>query len=287
MCVRSVSGGHLAFILFLLSSPNPSFGADAPSARNLEEPPELNDLPPLVEMGAATIGYISIEQRNGTGTLDDLSDKTSSWALRGAASRDMGNDWNMQVDGHYGAAKAGLAKAQTKGGAAHVYYRRPSSHAFGGFVETSQLDAQLAELAGGGKTDANAILGGLEGAYFLEQATLYGKAGAGKAIGGEKSAVQIAAAAGARYYINENLRLDIEGDFRRWQADGKTLDTFGASTVANYRLHDSPFAAFAGYRYERTSSDTEPYRSHGLMAGFRYHFGSGSLKDAERNGALW
>ncbi len=287
MCVRSVSGGHLAFIFFLLSVSSPSLAADPLGVAGIEKPPIPEDLPPLIEVSAVTAGHISFGQRNGIGTLDSPSDKTSSWVLRGAASRDMGNDWNMQIDGHYGRAKAGVAKAHTKGGTAHVYYRRPSSHAFGGFVETSQLDAQLSELATGVKTDANAILGGLEGAYFLEQATLYGKAGAGKAIGAEKSSIQIAASAGARYYVNDNLRFDFEGDFRRWQAAGKTLDTFGASTVANYRLNDSPFAAFAGYRYERTNSDTKAYRSHGLTAGFSYHFGSGSLKDAERNGALW
>lgn len=53
-----------------------------------------------------------------------------------------------------------------------------------------------------------------------------------------------------------------------------------------------PISIFAGYRYDEWEPSVSGYsagseKNHSVLAGLRYHFGSGSLKDEERSGPVW
>lgn len=214
--------------------------------------------------------------------------------MRGAVSREIGDGWNIQLDGLYRRANLDGVSADAVSGTAHGYFRRPEKYAVGAYLGTARAGSRtLSQLAAlDFDQDMTAFSAGLEAAYFLSRTTLFAQADAGKIFLDDADLDEASAKAGARYYLSDNLRLDLEGAIKHWRADDARANGFSVATTAHYRLSQVPVSAFGGYRFENLSGKDDGGadiggKSHGLLVGFRYHFGSTSLKDEERTGTLW
>ncbi|GGB08630.1 hypothetical protein GCM10011491_40850 [Brucella endophytica] len=228
----------------------------------------------------------------GRASAGDDSANIRSWALRGSVNADLGTGFNTQVDAGYNRGDiSDLGQANTLGGTLHAYYREPDAFAFGGFVSASRFGSTAFNLLHDyldADKYATDLIGGLEGAVYTSDATLYGRAGYGRVSYSDIEADHLTAALGARVYANDDTRYDFEGAFNRLSAYGVDADLYSLSAIANYRFTGTPVTAFAGYRYDRaTVEDSNPLTAHRVLTGLRVHFGSNSLKEEERRGPAW
>ncbi len=286
MFVRVSSGGRLIILLpFLIFGPRAAVGADLVIG-DPPVPPSVENAPLLLKFGPRFSGFIEVNSALGKASLDEDSGKSSGWALRGAVNLPIRERWNVQLDGQLAKLKFENLSDQTMDFGAHAYYRRENRYAVGLYAQYERLSAETLAL---GPTETSA---GLEGAVFLSQSTVLGQVGLGKGRLEEQDASKLNGLIGARYYHTDNLRFDLDAGFEQLLSDDAALKTYSVSTAANYRLSNRPITAFGGYRYRSSSltsgeTHSEDMTSHGIVAGFRYHFGSTSLKDEERNGPLW
>ncbi|WP_147272185.1 hypothetical protein [Phyllobacterium salinisoli] len=228
----------------------------------------------------------------GRESFRDENADIRNWSLRGSVNVDLNNGFNTQFDGgyHRGDVKD-TSQANTLNGALHAYYRVPDAYAVGAFAGAARLGSSLfnfAERYYGLDKYATDLIGGVEGAVYSSDATLYSRIGYGRASYSGLDMDHFTTALGARVYADDNTRYDFEGTFNRLTAYGASADLYSLSAIANYRITDTPVTAFAGYRYDRRTVDSQsPLEGHSVLTGLRVHFGSGTLKDEERRGPAW
>lgn len=212
-----------------------------------------------------------------------------TWALRGSVNFEGDSGLNLQVDGGYARTSVESVDVDQLAGAGHIYYRDPS-FAVGGFFQASTINAGY--LGYFGDDAIMDYMGGAEAAWFADQGSIYGRAGYGLAKWAGYSADHYMGAIGARYYVNDNLRFDVEGTMNRISYASADLDTQSLVLSGNYRPEAMPVTLFAGYRHDRLDlSDSGVSLTDGntntIFAGLRFSFGSQSLKDEERKGLVW
>ncbi|WP_292893332.1 hypothetical protein [Nitratireductor sp.] len=286
MCVRVTSGGRLFFLLsFLTLGSHPAPAADLVTS-DPPVPPNVENAPLLLKFGRRFSGFVEVNSALGKANLVEEPVKSSGWALRGVANLPVRERFNVQLDGRLEKLKFEDLSDQTMEFGAHGYYRKPDSYAIGLYAQYERISNETLAV---GPTEISA---GLEGAFFLSQTTVLGQIGLGQAHLEEQEASKLNGILGARYYYTDNLRFDLDAGFEQLLSEDAALKTYSISTAANYRLSDKPVTAFGGYRFRSsslTSGDVHAGEttSHGIVAGFRYHFGSTSLREEERNGPLW
>ncbi|UUP18947.1 hypothetical protein NTH_03433 [Nitratireductor thuwali] len=247
----------------------------------------------LAAIGGGTTGYVEGHLHKSESKLENGELKGAGWALRGTVHTGLPDGWNIQLDGAYHEGKIDDLRLTSFSGTLHAYQRHPDRYALGAFLQGSKAKARLSSLLAPPSAEQKLTdtVGGLEGAYFLDNMTLIGKVGFGKSSLAGLDADHLLAEAGIRYYYNDNIRFDLEGGIDRLSSDEARYDVTSLSALANYRFDERPFSVFAGYRHEtakvKTHATSDKVRTGTLMAGARFHFGSGSLKEEERHGPLW
>jgi len=244
---------------------------------------------PVEETGRQVSGYGQIY--GGGFWLSELSDD-AFWVAGGAARLNVpfAERWNAQGDFTVDAIGQNGESLHGVGGAAHVFWRDPSSYAFGGFVQ-----AHTYGFSNGQDQDIWDWKVGPEAQAYFGNLTLYGQA----YYGGLEAQflpfdVDLMGIRGVvRYFAQDNLRFDGELGFHRTNISVGSLeanfDTIAAALQATYRFDGTPWSVFGRYQYENISISEGPgsasFDSHKLMVGLRASFGSSTLLDEDRNGA--
>ncbi|TPI36076.1 hypothetical protein FJW07_05855 [Mesorhizobium sp. B3-1-9] len=165
------------------------------------------------------------------------------------------------------------------GGAIHGYYRDPDRFAAGVFATYTSVDFGDFD----GKASSWAV--GPEAQIYFGNLTLYGQAAFGRANEDSLNSDQWNVRAVARYFVQDNLRLDAELSFSRTD-QGVNLDVSGGALQAMYRFNDTPWSVFARYQLEQMKiGSTDLGETHKYLVGLRASFGSKSLLEEDRNGA--
>ena len=269
---------------------------------------------PTVEEASAVSGFIEgrygslgssvgEEEANAAAPDDDIVVDGGKWTLRGTVNARAG-DFNVQVEAEFSAVDAGPYESSIGNGTIHAYYRPTGgSYAVGAFLRGGREDfLQLSEIATermDGVTDD--LLIGSEVAFLSEHATLHLRTGIGTRrdsprgsdVGLDSDRLHIGA--GANFYVGENLRFDLDGTYDRFENEQfqTDVDRFAIDGRANYRFASAPVSVFAGYRYEtreirsRLATEESESNLNTLYAGARLHFGTQTLKQEDRSGALW
>ena len=241
----------------------------------------------LEPSGSGFSGYVEGSVSKAFDTPYDVDGR--AWTLRGSINIEGPSGLNVQFDGGYARTTVENVGVDQLVGAGHVYYR-DRDFATGGFVQANSVDA---DYLGYSLNDTiKDYLGGMEGAWFMDQATIYGRAGYGQAKWEGYSADHAMGAIGARLYATDNFRFDMEGAVNRLSHADLKLDTRSATLSVNYRPESVPVTLFSGYRFDQIEpSMSGASLGHAnvstIFAGLRFSFGSNSLKDEERNGPVW
>jgi hypothetical protein len=237
-------------------------------------------------------GYVEGSGLIGRSKKFDVDEK--AWSLRGALNYDAGNGINLQVDGGVQRSHIEDHYYTPYSAAAHLYYRPANAYAIGGFVKYDRVaTGMFGNLGIVGVGDyTKEVSGGLEAAAYMDNTTFYGLAGYGRQDYAIGDADHYFGGIGARYFLTDNLRLDLEGMYHHIDGIQSDMDIGTIKTAVNYRMDSMPLTVFAGYRFDNyhpTSSltDLSDDHSHTFFAGLRYSFGSQSLKDEDRNGPAW
>lgn len=213
-----------------------------------------------------------------------------AWSLRGSVNINTGSHFNVQVDGAYSRSEVGSLDSNTGLGALHGYYR-DDQFAVGAFAQASRFSVNALNIVGEGS--ANDYIGGGEVAGYNDWATFYAQLGYGRTKLYGFDADHYVGTLGARFYATDNLRLDLDGALHRFSYSDTDLDVDlrTVKLTANYRPDQFPVTFYGGYRYDYGKlsvpgvSASENLGT--LFAGMRVSLGTTSLKDEERNGALW
>lgn len=249
---------------------------------------------PVAETGHRFTGSLSLQGAKTRFDVEGYDTKATDWTLRGALNADYGNGWNLQADGHYGRSDIEGFGMNELSATAHVYQRADDRFAAGAFVSASRLGSDLFDaLALLGADDyALGYLAGGEAAVFTDQMTFHGYAGLGTLDYSGFELGRVVAGLGARFYANDNLRFDLDGEYQQLSYLDLSAEMFSLSGIANYRLPEQPVTLYGGYRYSDISlqyddAEVASTDAHNMLAGVKFSFGTASLKDEERNGAMW
>lgn len=240
-------------------------------------------------------GFVEGSFAYGTGKTGGFSADGTQWALRGSVNAQLDEKWNIQLDGLYNRTSTNVlgvtVDVNSLVGAAHAYYRVPETYAVGAFVQGSRFNSGLLVLAGITNYATDVVAGG-EAAVFTDYATFHAQLGFGRAFYSGLHADQILGKAGVRVYATDNIRFDADGIWNRLSGFGGNADLYSIAATGNYRFSQMPATVFAGYQYDYGKISAGGVSlgdasAHSFRAGLRFHWGSGSLKDEERKGAVW
>ncbi len=218
-----------------------------------------------IYLGGAYIGETTVWSIGGAGRLNASLDER--WNAEGEAFLDR----LFNQDGSLAAF----------GGAGHLYWRDPQVFALGGFVAGNGL-------WGNGTHFATHYRVGPQAQIYGENATLYGQAWFGQefSVGNPTPLDEVGVRAMLRWFPTENVRLD--GELTYLAVNGAGIEASGiiAALQANYRFSDAGWTVFGRYQLDHPMGDaTFVGDLHRIHFGLRYSFGTGSLKDEDRNGA--
>jgi hypothetical protein len=224
----------------------------------------------------------------GIGATRDTDLDSHAWQLRGSMNASSDTGLNLQADVDY--ARAYLEDngwSNQIGGALHAYYRPDGNYAFGVFGQLSRFESPFL-----GDVSVRDHLGGVEAAWFGSDMTIYGQAGFGRTDFEGLDSDHYLGRLGVRYFVTDNVRLDVEGALDRFENDNADADRWRVSAIGNYRPDGTPVSFYAGYLFEHAKLDIAGFEnesdvSNNFLVGMRYHFGSSSLKDEEGNGPIW
>ena len=258
-------------------------------------------------LASAVSGYVEgrygmlqdVQDVDGTANVGiDTDLEGNEWTLRGSVNARAGS-FNAQIEADLDIVDAGLVEGNALRTTLHAYYR-PIGGAFaaGAFLKGSYGKSEaLVGSDGHVEADVFGAVAGLEAAYLGQFATFHLRAGAGlqetDIAGLRIEADRVHVGANTNLYFGDNFRLDLDGTYDRLEHELFDADRFAFDARANYRFGARPVSVFAGYRHEaietRSKVDgTETEFDTGtLYAGARLHFGSDSLRQEERSGALW
>lgn len=194
----------------------------------------------------------------------------------GRANCTFSDTWNVEGDLFTDVVDIDGVDSSLYGGTAHLYWRDPSSYAFGVFGTLAE-----AEL---GAVETTRYSVGPEFQIYMDNVTLYGQAEFGQAeFDNPEFDIDFWSVRGeARYFATENVRLDAELGYRNYD---DALDIFYAAAQANYRFDNTPYTVFGRYQYEDVNDGVLELDLHKFTAGLRISFGSDTLIEEDRYGA--
>ncbi|WP_295806119.1 hypothetical protein [uncultured Nitratireductor sp.] len=293
MYVRVSSGGRVFLLAFIIIFP-----IEAPAA-DLATPDALERY--RIAQGQTqraiprTTGLMEYRQSDGNGQNARESGRHSKVELSGRINRTFGADWNLQGSLKHERSELNERRTLHTQASAHLYWRNPQSHAVGAFAAVTETRGE--EDAANSFSNDNPyrdpkLAAGFEAALFSDTASLLALAGVRTASLEEYRAESAFAGLGARYYASDQLRLGLRGTYERPLDNDNAPIVYGLDASVDYRPEALPFSTFGGYRYRietvnGADGTTRNTSSQGIFAGFRYHFGSESLKQEERFGPLW
>ena len=250
----------------------------------LQDPPIIHDPgPQYVEPQSFGSGYLegSYEHVQGRNSQPEKN----RWAIRGSHAVTFSQHFNIQVDGEYAVDKSSCCDDSDLTGTLHLFTRDPHRYALGAYGHLGQVNGLNDK-----KEDISLV--GLEAAAFLGQFTLMGQVGRGTIKTATQSYSTVLGTGTARYYINDNLRLNATLSLDDTELTNASSSSTHFGVHADWRMAKAPLTLFAGYRFEREKLDVngvsiDPVDSDVFFVGARFHWGSKSLKDEERRGTLW
>ncbi|MFC5991806.1 hypothetical protein [Limoniibacter endophyticus] len=219
---------------------------------------------------------------------NDLLD-SRNWSIRGSVNARVSGGLNIQGDLGYGKHDFDfIGDGSSYYGTLHGYYRPEEVFAVGAFIHGAKTDLD----ALGSADLLETRMAGLEVAWFSDAATFYAQGGYGKTDLLGLDADHLMGRLGIRYFLADNIRIDAEGTVNRLSTDIGDIDHASAKALLNYRPDGLPVSVYGGYRkdwLEPKSGGASPGStdSQSILAGLRFHFGSDSLKEEERNGPIW
>ncbi len=278
---KMVRAWRVAFLLVILDAGS-AIAAD--SAVNPQADAMVYDIDYGVEGRTLPKNVAGYVQGSYARQMDNGDAQT--WGLRGSANVHVGQGLNIQGDAGYANVSASgfTEHGNQYAGQIHGYYRSEAGYAAGAFFSAGQSEW--------GRSDATSYTWGVEAAYLMDNATVYGRAGLGSVDTGLADFDQAMGAVGARVYASDNIRFDVNAYMQNLTYSVIDIDRSAVGITANYRLAQMPLTVFAGYQYQKEERSVGRWFSASadgniLFAGARYSFGSSSLKDEERNGVLW
>ena len=207
------------------------------------------------------------------------SDTNFTYGGTGRANCNFNERWNVQGDLFVDSYDSSGNNITQYGGAAHIFWRDPSSYAVGVFGTISKADT-------GGFLDTTRYSGGAEFKVYMNNVTLYGQAEYGQAdLDNTPFDFKFWGVRGeVRYFATDNLRFDAELAYRTYQYN--IADIFYAAVQANYRFDNTPYTVFGRYQYENVDFlGGSGGDLHKFTAGLRISFGGGTLLEEDRYGA--
>jgi hypothetical protein len=197
------------------------------------------------------------------GSGDDLN----NYGLNGGFNNDMGNGWNLQLDGQIGRLDAGNCCYAMSYGAVHLGMRS-DTHQFGGFVG-------LTDFVGYSGLDV-----GLEGTWFLGNFNL-GASAAYADFDDADMSVSSLELDGA-YFFTPNLALTGVVATNNLDAGGMGGDTDYTTlgVGGEWRFSNSPASIQLGYR----NADFDGGDVDSWTIGFKWDMGSDTVQDRTRSG---
>lgn len=225
---------------------------------------------------------------------DELDDMNAE--LRASVAYTDKSGIGFQLDNVYSRQYLGdvFDYASTYDIAGHLYYRNSGWQA-GAFYQHRSFDYESGiDPSVDASLDAsvdNQHFYGIEGQGFFGNLTVGGQLGQHKMGFASGTIEDTGTFAGlhARYFMNDNWRLDANYLYDKVDIEGIDFEVnqFGIGT--EYRLNSSPLSMFA--KYSRTNSEVEtPGGSNDIdedriMVGVKLNFGKGTLRQQDRDGA--
>ncbi len=237
--------------------------------------------PQPIAMGYAELsfGWVNVDTDDIYLRFDD-DDADSFNAISGAgyANIPFPNWWNFELEARGSSVyqPGDFTLASQVGGYGHIYWRDPSKWAagvFGGYSNFSLFNSA-----------ANLWTLGAEALYFWNALTLYGQGGYIWLDTDSDDAAAVFVRAVARYFIQQNLRLQGDVQWTSLVDGGLDADILTLVGTVEYRLSQVPLSGFASVRWDSMSGDFDVDATTFLI-GIRGYLGSGSLLDNDRNGA--
>jgi hypothetical protein len=202
----------------------------------------------------AAVGYVGA-------TYTDSNDLDSSaYGVNGAAVVPVGS-LNLQFDAGIGHSEIGSFDDDTAVGALHLFHRN-DSFALGGFVAAA---------------DEGLYGYGVEGAIYASQLTFsaqIGKLEDQSTSGGAEGTVWNL---GAKFFATDNFSLGVTYTNFDPQGSLNSIDAWGVG--AEYKPMEMPVSFSLGY------SRNDEFDVDAWTIGARWHFGVGTLKEQDRQGA--
>lgn len=220
-----------------------------------------------------------VEGYFGLATLPGVTVRAAGGTARANAS--FAQKWNAEGEIFGDSLFNSAGNLAAFGGAAHLYWRDPSSHALGGFITTNGL-------WGDGNLFATHTRVGGQAQAYLDNVTLYGQAwyGQERTIGNPVPLNEWGGRSMVRWFANDNLRFDGEVTWLTVSGGGIQASGIIAALQANYRFTDKPVSVFARYQVDHPMQDAAFVGDlHRFTLGARWSFGSSSLKEEDRYGA--
>lgn len=208
----------------------------------------------------------------GRSEIENLwsDDSADAIALSGKVVVPASDLISFQFDGAVSRTEIDDFAETATAGTIHAFTRN-DSYAVGGFVGLSSVDG-----------DAT-WTGGVEAQKYFADLTLAGAVAYtqvddwanvdGWTLGGE-----------ARYFINDNLRVDGRATYARLEGEGFEADGWNVGLGAEYQLASQPFSVFGAYDHWE-SEDLADAQADIFTVGLRWTFGADTLKQRDRAGA--
>lgn len=246
----------------------------------------LMDPPPMPQQAEAP-NYGSGFLEGHVGKLDSRTkdQEETRWSLRGTHAVHVGSGFNVQADVEYKYNEDCCGENTTLAGTGHVFLRDSQHYAIGAYGHISNE-----EDATGKQEDVYHY--GVEAALFMGSFSALGALGTGTVYTENNEYENTSGRIEGRFYATDNLRFDatLAMDQTTLINAMETSTHFGLR--ANWRMDEIPVTLFAGYRHEKEDLEVaginlDPSKADVVYLGARFHWGSKSMKDEERNGALW
>jgi hypothetical protein len=210
-------------------------------------------------------GRIGVEYGKTRANPDTPSPRTETWTAEGAVSTQMGG---FGVQGDLKVADRSGPDGTSWSPTAHIFKRNPYG-LIGGWVGYSGADG--ADLFGLG----------LEGQAYMHSATLYGSVGYGHVDDVTNRSLWAARLEG-RYFVTENLMLNLQGGLVRTSEAGAHTTVRTVGFGAEYQPGALPFSVQAGYSHADASNSSA--ESDTIRIGLRWNLTGGTLAERDRLG---
>ena len=219
----------------------------------------------LASPAFAATGYVGAAYNHDKVDTGPKNIEDDAFGVEGAVAFNAGASLGVDVDAAY---SDGDKRDSTTAGAVHVY-GKGGPNKFGGFVG----------LADAGSNTIYSV--GVEGQHQFTQVTLAAALGYAKDDDANVDAWGIDAE--ARYFVNDNFRLDGKLGWTKVDFGGALGDDnlWRAGVGGEYQFSGAPVSIRAGYAHSEFN-DTN-VKDDAFTIGVRYNWG-GSLKDRDTNG---